>query len=127
MGKLYSMDLRERVLKYIAAGNSCRPAAQVFRVSASTVVRLAADHRDSGVIMPKRLGRAPGTAGKLTPHTVFLAEIVRAEPDITLKELASPIGLGSMAPRKATAGGGAWRVGQTLLDPSGANPRRVLI
>jgi transposase len=91
MGKPYSMDLRERVFCYIAAGNSRRAAARVFGVSASTAVRLAAAHRERGAITPKRQGRAPGTAGKLAPHMAFLAEIVRAEPDITLKELSGAL------------------------------------
>ncbi len=36
-------------------------------------------------------GRPPGRFGKLAPHTDFLLDIVRAEPDITLKELASAL------------------------------------
>ncbi len=91
MGKPYSMDLRERISRYIAAGHSRRTAARVFGVSASTAVRLAAEYRDRGAVTPKRQGRAPGTTGKLKPHIAFLIEIVRAEPDITLKELAGAL------------------------------------
>lgn len=127
MGKPYSMDLRKWIWRYIAAGHSRRAAAQVFGVSASTAVRLAAAHRDRGAITPKRQGRAAGTAGKLAPHMTFLTEIVWAEPDITLKELASPIGLEPMAPRRATTGGDARRVGATLVDPPGPDQSGVLI
>lgn len=88
MGKAYSQDLRRRVFDYIAAGHSCRAAGRVFAVSASTAVRLAAEHRATGTLAPKRQGRAPGTAGKLAPHRAFLVELVAAEPDITLAELA---------------------------------------
>ena len=91
MGKTYSMDLRQRVFGYIAAGHSCRAAARVFGVSPSTAVRLAAGFRDKGSIAPKPQGRAPGTAGKLAVHTVFLTEIVAAEPDITLRELSGAL------------------------------------
>lgn len=91
MGKAYSMDLRQRVFDYIAAGHSCRAAACVFGVSPSTAVRLAAGFRDKGSIAPKVQGRAPGTAGKLAPHMMFLVEIVAAEPDITLRELSSAL------------------------------------
>lgn len=91
MGKPYSMDLRERVVAYVEAGHSCRAAARVFRVSASTAVRLVAAQRERGDIRPKPQGRAPGTAGKLTAHRAFLLEVVRAEPDITLKELAGAL------------------------------------
>lgn len=91
MGRPYSQDLRKRIFDYIAAGHSRRAAARVFGVSASTAVRLAASHRDRGDIAPKPQGRAPGTAGKLAPHIDFLVEIVRAEPDITLQELAGAL------------------------------------
>jgi transposase len=91
MGKAYSMDLRQRVFDYIAAGHSCRGAARVFGVSPSTAVRLAAGFRDKGSIAPKAQGRAPGTAGKLAPHVLFLVEIVTAEPDITLRELSGAL------------------------------------
>ena len=91
MGKAYSMDLRERVFDYISAGHSCRAAARVFGVSASTAVRLVAGFREHGSIAPKVQGRAPGTAGKLAPHVVFLVEIVTAEPDITLRELSGAL------------------------------------
>ncbi len=91
MGKAYSMDLRERILAYVAADHSCRAAARLFGVSASTAVRLAAAQRERGDVSPKPQGRAPGTAGKLAGHQTFLLEIVRAEPDITLKELAGAL------------------------------------
>jgi len=91
MGKPYSMDLRERILAYVGAGHSCRAAARVFGVSASTAVRLAGQQRVQGHIAPKPQGRAPGTAGKLAAHKAFLLEVVRAEPDITLRELAGAL------------------------------------
>ncbi len=91
MGNPCSMDLRERIRRQIAAGHSRRAAAHVFGVSASPAVRLAAAHRDRGVMAPERQGRAPGIAGKLAPHMTFPTEIVRAEPDITLKELAGAL------------------------------------
>ena len=65
MGKPYSMDLRERLVAYVEAGHSCRSAARVFAVGASTAVRLAAAQRERGDVSPKPQGRAPGVAGKL--------------------------------------------------------------
>ncbi|TNC72786.1 IS630 transposase-related protein [Rubellimicrobium roseum] len=91
MGKPYSMDLRERIVAYVEAGHSCRAAARLFSVSASTAVRLAAAQREHGDVSPKPQGRAPGTTGKLAGHQAFPLEIVRAEPDITLKELAGAL------------------------------------
>ena len=91
MGKPYSMDLRQRILAYVEAGHSCRAAARVYGISASTAVRLAVAQWEPGDVSPMPQGRAPGTAGKLGPHKAFLLEIVRAEPDITLKELAGAL------------------------------------
>ena len=46
MGKPYSLDLRHRICRYVAAGNSCRAAGRVFGVSAATAVRYVADQRE---------------------------------------------------------------------------------
>lgn len=91
MGKPYSLDLRSRIVAYVDAGHSARAAARRFGVSASTAVRLLADRRAGSGIAPRPQGRAAGTVGKLAPHRDFLIEIVRAEPDITLKELAAAL------------------------------------
>lgn len=88
MGRAYSQDLRRRVFDYVKAGHSCRAAGRLFGVSASTAIRLVASHRARGSLQPKLQGRVPETAGKLAPHSTFLVEIVTAEPDITLAELA---------------------------------------
>ena len=81
MGKACSLDLRERICAYVARGHSARAAGRVFGVSAATAVRFAA----------KPQGRPPGRFGKLVPPLDFPVDIVRAEPDITLKELAAAL------------------------------------
>jgi transposase len=91
MGKPYSLDLRERVCTYIAAGHSRRAAARIFGISAASAVRFAADQRDRGDVAPKPQGRPPGRYGKLAAHLDFLIDIVQAEPDITLRELSSAL------------------------------------
>ncbi len=91
MGKPYSLDLRERIVGYVSRGHSARAAARVFGVSASTAVRLAADHRRTGNIAPKPQGRPPGRVGKLAPHIGFLVEVVKSDTDITLRELAGAL------------------------------------
>lgn len=91
MGRPYSLDLRERICAYVAQGNSARAAGRVFGVSAATAVRFAAEQRARGTVVAKRQGRPPGRFGKLAPHLDFLLDIVRAEPDITLKEMAAAL------------------------------------
>lgn len=91
MGKPYSHDLRERVVGYIRDGHSARSAGRVFGVSASTAVRLAAADRVGGDISAKPQGRPSGKFGKLAAHIDFLLEKVRAQPDMTLHELAAAL------------------------------------
>jgi len=91
MGKAYSMDLRERIVRHVADGHSARDASRVFGVGVSTAIRLAAAHRAGDSIGPLAQGHAPGTVGKLTPHKDFLIEIVKSDPDITLAELAGAL------------------------------------
>ena len=91
MGKPYSLDLRERIVRYVRQGHSARAAATVFGVAPSTAVRLAAADRDNTQIAPKRQGRAPGTVGKLAAHMDFLIERLQKNPDITLRELANAL------------------------------------
>ena len=91
MGKACSLDLRERICAYVGRGHSARAAGRVFGVSAATAVRFAAKHREGGDVAAKPQGRPPGRFGKLAPHLDFPVDIVRAEPDITLKELAAAL------------------------------------
>ncbi len=102
MGKPYSMDLRERIFGYIAAGNSRWAAARLFCVSASTALRLAAEHR-------ARDGRQAQAAHCMSG---------RDRPRRT-RHYVEGAGWG--------AGTDTWRVGASVFDPPGADPGRVLI
>jgi transposase len=42
MGRAYSLDLRERVVAAVAAGQSCRSVANTFMVSVASVVEVVA-------------------------------------------------------------------------------------
>ena len=91
MGKHYSSGLRERICANVAIGHSACAAGRVFGVSATTAGRFASEHRESGTVFAKRQGRPPGQFGKLAPHLDFLIGIVRAEPDITFKEITNAL------------------------------------
>ena len=60
MGKPYSLDLLERIVRYVAAGHSCRSAGRVVGVSASTAVRVVSalppDGRDDGAQAGQAVG-----------------------------------------------------------------------
>ena len=90
MSRALSLDLRERVWKFIEGGGSRHAAARHFRISVSSAVRIAASQAERGTLEPRKQGRPPGR-GKLAPYVGFLVEIVEAEPDITLDELAAAL------------------------------------
>lgn len=88
MGKLYSNDLRERVVAFIESGHSRRASARHFGVSDSFSIKLMRRRQRSGSISADRQGRPPGS-GKLDRYRSFLIDLVEARPDITMPELSA--------------------------------------
>jgi transposase len=86
MGHCYCLDLRVRVADFVAAGHSCRAAAEPFAVSESFAIKLVRRTRDTG--SPARPGRPPG-GGKLVAYESFLIQAVAARPAITMPDLAA--------------------------------------
>jgi transposase len=88
MGKAYSIDLRQRLVREVESGESRRAAAERFEVAPSTAVRLCAWYEESGSVEPKKQGRPRGS-GKLGSHRDFIIDQVKREPDITMPEIAA--------------------------------------
>jgi transposase len=86
MSKALSVDLRERVVGAIAAGSSCRAAAERFGVSASSAIRWWALHRAAGTVAPKALG-GDRRSGRIEAHAEVILSLVDRTPDITLAEM----------------------------------------
>lgn len=89
MTKAYSLDLRERIARFVDGGQSRHAAAAHFGVSISFVVKLMAAFRRTGSLKPK-----PGGGwrySKLDPHRTFLLARVDAKDDITMPELAAEL------------------------------------
>jgi transposase len=65
MTKSYSLDLRQRVARFVAAGHACHAAARHFAVSVAFAVRLMARYRTTGGLAPspRVAGAAPGLSG----------------------------------------------------------------
>lgn len=69
MTRAYSLDLRERIARFVDGGRSRHAAASHFGVSVSFVVKLMAAWRATGSLSPK-----PGGGwrySKLDPHRAF--------------------------------------------------------
>ena len=88
-----SIDLRIRIVAAVEAQeHSLRELAELFRVNLSTIVRLLQRFRKTGSVEPKAHGG--GAPAKLDTETATrLAELVREQPDATLAELRSRLGV----------------------------------
>ena len=95
MTRSYSLDLRERVARFVEGGGSRHAAAAHFGVSVSFVVKLMAGYRQTGSLKAKRGGG--WRYSKLDPHRDFLIRRVAEQDDITMPELAAELaGLGTV-------------------------------
>jgi transposase len=85
----YSVDLRERVVRFVDSGRSRHAAAAHFAVSVSFVVNLMRACRTTGSVAPKPSGGRRHS--KLDPHRAFLLARVTERSDITMPELAAEL------------------------------------
>jgi transposase len=89
MAKPYSLDLRERVVGAVVAGDSCRVVAQRFSVSVASVVKWAQRARATGSPAAAPMGghRPFVLAGERDWLRARLSE----KSDITLRALAAEL------------------------------------
>jgi len=86
MTKALSIDLRERVLKAVDGGLSCRQAADRFGVSASSAIRWHDRRRKGGDFGPKPLG-GDRRSGRIEAYAALILSLIDEKPDMTLAEL----------------------------------------
>ena len=86
MAKALSFDLRRRVVDAIEHGFSCREAAQLFGVSASSAIRWLDRLKKQGDVAAKRQG-GDRKSGRIEAEAEFLLGEVARTPDVTLVEL----------------------------------------
>ena len=89
MARAYSLDLRERVIAAVAAGESCRKVAATFKVSVASVVKWSQRFRATGSAAARPMGgnRPYVLAGERDWLLRRLAE----KPDITLRALLADL------------------------------------
>lgn len=89
MVRPYSMDLRERLVAAVEAGESRRSAARRFGVSASVAVKWLQRVRETGSVAPGQVGghRRPALEGEREWVLARIAE----KPDLTLRALAAEL------------------------------------
>lgn len=88
MTRPYSMDLRDRAVARVLAGESVRSVATVLSISAATVVRWAGRYRVTGSAAPGKIGGHK--VGILSgAHRDWLIE--RTTSDFTLRGLVAEL------------------------------------
>jgi transposase len=90
MVRAYSIDLRERVVAWVAKGRSTRATAKVFGVSVASVVKWSQRQRRTGSVAPGKVGghRRPLLLGEREWLLARLAD----QPDLTLRALLAELG-----------------------------------
>lgn len=87
MTRPYSMDLRERAVARVLAGESVRSVATKLSVSAASVVRWSQRHRRTGSAAPGKIGGRRRSV--LDDHRDWLLE--RTKCDFTLRGLVAEL------------------------------------
>lgn len=91
MVRAYSLDLRERVVGAVLAGQSCRAVARTFGVSVASVVKWSQRLRATGSVGAKPMGGRRPFA--LAPEREWVLARIAQMPDITLRALAGELAL----------------------------------
>lgn len=89
MGAAYSQDLRDKVLAACDREMKTKWVAEAFSVSPAWVRRVKQRRRECGETSPRKTG-SPGVR-KIDRER--LAELVREQPDATLRELRERLGI----------------------------------
>ncbi len=89
MVRPYSMDLRERLVAAVEAGESRRSAARRFGVSPSIAVKWLQRVRQTGSVAPDKIGGRRRPA--LEAHREWVLARIAEKPDLTLRALAAEL------------------------------------
>jgi transposase len=104
MARAYSLDLRERVVAAVAAGESCRKVAVAYKISAASAVKWSQRFRTTGSAAAKSVGRKQPRS--LAAERGWLMARLEAVPDLTLRALVAELrDRGVM-----TSYGSVWRI-----------------
>ena len=89
MGRAYCLDLRERVVAAVAAGESCRSVAATFKVSVASVVKWSQRFRATGSAAARPVGG--NRPYVLTSERDWLLKRLAEQPDVTLRALLAEL------------------------------------
>ncbi len=90
MPKPYSLDLRERVVSRVMAGESVRSVAAALNISVSSAVKWSQRYRATGSVAPGgNVGRPRPSL--LAPHRAWLLERLGGGEHVTLRGLQTEL------------------------------------
>jgi transposase len=90
----YSVDLREKVIKFIKAGNSQKEASIIFSINKMTINRWHLRYKSEGHCLPKlRTGAKPSIEREL------FIQYVKDHPDARAEDIAGKFGISSSGAR----------------------------
>lgn len=89
MARAYSLDLRERVVATVAAGQPCRAVAARFKVSVASVVKWSQRFRAEGSPAARRMGGSRPYV--LAGERDWLLKRLADQPDVTLRGLLAEL------------------------------------
>lgn len=122
MARPYSMDLRQRAMARLAAGETSYEVAEALKVAASSVIKWAQRQRSSGSVAPGRMGghRRPKIAG--ADRDWVLGEVERS-PHVTLAVLTAGLAARGLVLHPASVGRFLHREGKSFKK--NRSPRRA--
>ena len=85
-----SVDLRQRVVSAVAAGATCRQAAERFGVSRASVSRWSQQKQREGHVAPQPLG-GDQRSHHIEDHADLFLQTYQAHPQIFLHELRAAV------------------------------------
>jgi putative transposase len=103
MAKPYSMDLRERAMPRLVAGESSSVVAVALNVAVSSVIKWAARERQFGSAAPGRMGGHRPFAIRGEPRLFVLRQIEKT-PHMTLLALSEALLARDLKVHPATVG-----------------------
>jgi transposase len=89
MGKAHPIELRERAVMLVEAGNTHTEAARRLCVSIKFVNDMVRLKRETGALDPKPQGN-PGY-GKLSDFKAWVLDRIAVQPDLTIDELTAKL------------------------------------
>ncbi len=100
-----SLDLRQRVVAAVIAGESCRLVAVRFDVAAKTVALWTKRYRETGSVAPPEKTSGRRRPSRLDPHRDFIAARIGQTPRPTVRQLVDDLAGRGVA----TSYGAVWR------------------